>query len=371
MRRTLAEKPELSYGIPKDLKKLRVPSYCDRVLCHSLPHLQNNLQIRRTWPVTGVTTSDHKPICSLLTLTPSPLPPPRTLTPVTLAFRNLMLIGEPGNSPLVQKSKRAKVRFFASPPGILVAPFQIKRHSSGFVERILLEKDKSRRRSGSRVSTYANLRTKPAMLESAVVDDSGREVLTWDDADVPPMLLACAAEDLHKVTLIVSLYCYSKNSALADSQLRGTVQLRLSPPDAAGRIALKAACDILPSACTMPISRPADAAAAPSFAQGPFRMMHCTSAQPFALAFEMHAEVANAGAKKSNLGGRASQIPLAVAHQINQLLRGARGAAPEKKPTLIHQPVSTPSVRIHDSEGDTLQSAQVTEKPKMDRARST
>ena len=41
-------------------KKQRVPSYCDRVLVRSLPHLQSHLQLVSTRPVFGVTKfSDH------------------------------------------------------------------------------------------------------------------------------------------------------------------------------------------------------------------------------------------------------------------------------------------------------------------------
>lgn len=123
VKRTKTAVPADSYGMPENARKLRVPSYCDRVLHHSLPHLEGQLYTRRTWPIAEVTTSDHKPICSMLTLKPTPPPPVRSLEPVTLTFSQLTLLGEPHVTPMLgQTAERVKVRFFASPPGVLVPP---------------------------------------------------------------------------------------------------------------------------------------------------------------------------------------------------------------------------------------------------------
>jgi hypothetical protein len=39
VRRALADEPHEAYAQPKDVKKLRVPAYCDRVLCASMAHV--------------------------------------------------------------------------------------------------------------------------------------------------------------------------------------------------------------------------------------------------------------------------------------------------------------------------------------------
>lgn len=182
------------YIQPKEPRKMRVPAYCDRILHHSLPHLESALAIQRMHPVADVTTSDHKPICARLALTPSPPPPPRSLQPVTLTFRRLALVGEPGAAPLLPKEQTVKVRFFANPPGILVPPSAARasggRPRNKVVANSVVQRFLQRGRSGSEGSVgasrtgNANLRTGRALLCDVTTDASGREVLTWDDADV-------------------------------------------------------------------------------------------------------------------------------------------------------------------------------------------
>ena len=265
--RSLAPSPEQGYGAPKNPKKLRVPSWCDRVLWRSLPHLEGALAHKSTRPVPGVTTSDHKPLCSTFALTLSP-PLVRSLHPVTLRFSGVELIGTAaGVAKVLGNVDRVKLRFFTSPPGVLVEPG--RRGSSGLSLEGSEQGPLSLRRNSSRtVSRVRNtgVRTKVLSTSAAAADSSGRPVLRWQDADVPSLLLACAADQLDRVTIIVGLFGYSrKNTQRGKSKLHGTVRLHLSKPDANGVVTLAQA--------------------------APYTMQHCARHVPLQLDFALRADV--------------------------------------------------------------------------------
>ena len=266
--RSLAPSPEQGYGMPKNPKKLRVPSWCDRVLWRSLPHLEGALAHKSTRPVPGVTTSDHKPLCSTFALTLSP-PLVRSLHPVTLRFSGVELIGTAAK--VLGNVDRVKLRFFTSPPGVLVEPG--RRGSSGLFSDasdseqgpLSLRRDSSHSVSRATVRR-SGLRTKVLSTSAAAADSSGRPVLRWQDADVPSLLLACAADQLDRVTVIVGLFGYSrKNTRRGNSKLHGTVRLHLSKPDANGVVTLAQA--------------------------APYTMQHCARHVPLQLDFVLRADV--------------------------------------------------------------------------------
>lgn len=167
---------------------------------------------------------------------------------------------------------------------------------------------------------------------------------------MPTLLLSCSAEELPKVTIILSVYTYPKVDARSrvlhrstGSKLRGTVQLRLGPPDASGRISLSDAYDLLPAGCTAPPAPPSPreptaaeppaaqsgASLSAAFPQGPFRMVHCSSAQPFALAFALRADLANDSSPKPKthyLTRRVSSLP-----GVHALLRLGVLTRPDRK----------------------------------------
>ena len=263
--RSLAPSPEQGYGAPKNPKKLRVPSWCDRVLWRSLPHLEGALAHKSTRPVPGVTTSDHKPLCSTFALTLSP-PLVRSLHPVTLRFSGVELIGTAaGVAKVLGNVDRVKLRFFTSPSVVLVQPGRRGSSGLGGSEQGSLS---LRRDSSHGVSRVRNtgVRTKVLSTSAAAADSSGRPVLRWQDADVPSLLLACAADQLDRVTIIVGLFGYSrKNTHRGNSKLHGTVRLHLSKPDANGVVTLAQA--------------------------APYTMQHCARHVPLQLDFALRADV--------------------------------------------------------------------------------
>ena len=264
VKRGLAPRPEEGYGTPKDPKKLRVPSWCDRVLWRSLPHLEGALVHKSTRPVPGVTTSDHKPLCSTFALTLWP-PLVRSIHPVVLRFSGLALIGTAAGATMLGDVDRVKLRFFTSPP-VLVEPGSRGsipgRRSSGLARKGGEQGPPPLRAARS----HANLRTKVLPTSAAAADSSGRPVLRWQDADVPSLLLACAADQLDRVTVIVSVYGYSRKMTRAgNSKLHGTIRLHLSKPDANGVVTLAQA--------------------------APCTMQHCARHVPLQLDFALRADV--------------------------------------------------------------------------------
>ena len=300
--RSLAPSPEQGYGMPKNPKKLRVPSWCDRVLWRSLPHLEGALAHKSTRPVPGVTTSDHKPLCSTFALTLSP-PLVRSLHPVTLRFSGVELIGTAaGVAKLLGNVDRVKLRFFTSPPGVLVEPG--RRGSSGLFSDasdseqgpLSLRRDSSHSVSRATVRR-SGLRTKVLSTSAAAADSSGRPVLRWQDADVPSLLLACAADQLDRVTVIVGLFGYSrKNTQRGKSKLHGTVRLHLSKPDANGVVTLAQA--------------------------APYTMQHCARHVPLQLDFALRADVS-----AQNAAARAITQAAAEAKRLS--IKRERGLQPK------------------------------------------
>ena len=294
--RNLAPSPEQGYIAPKNPKQLRVPSWCDRVLWRSLPHLEGALAHKSTRPVPGVTTSDHKPLCSTFALTLSP-PLVRSLHPVTLRFSGVELIGTAaGAAKLLGNVDRVKLRFFTSPSVVLVQPG--RRGSSG-LEGSEQGPLSLRRDSSHGVSRVRNtgVRTKVLSTSAAAADSSGRPVLRWQDADVPSLLLACAADQLDRVTIIVGLFGYSrKNTQRGKSKLHGTVRLHLSKPDANGVVTLAQA--------------------------APYTMQHCARHVPLQLDFALRADV-------SAQNAAAQAITQAAAEAKRLSIKRERGLQPK------------------------------------------
>jgi hypothetical protein len=111
-----------------------------------------------------------------------------------------------------------------------------------------------------------------------------------------------------------------KDTRGGKSKLRGTLQLRLRPPDANGRVTLEPIASFLPAGCAAPREQPTGAAQATGAphaaqgeapnapapvrtAQGPFRLVHGTCAQPFALSFDVsvHEQVARVDSRKGTV----------------------------------------------------------------------
>ena len=294
--RNLAPSAVQGYIAPKNPKQLRVPSWCDRVLWRSLPHLEGALAHKSTRPVPGVTTSDHKPLCSTFALTLSP-PLVRSLHPVTLRFSGVELIGTAaGAAKLLGNVDRVKLRFFTSPSVVLVQPG--RRGSSG-LEGSEQGSLSLRRDSSHGVSRVRNtgVRTKVLSTSAAAADSSGRPVLRWQDADVPSLLLACAADQLDRVTIIVGLFGYSrKNTQRGKSKLHGTVRLHLSKPDANGVVTLAQA--------------------------APYTMQHCARRVPLQLDFALRADV-------SAQNAAAQAITQAAAEAKRLSIKRERGLQPK------------------------------------------
>lgn len=77
----------------------RVPSYCDRILYHSLPFHENHIKLLKYSSVPSIETSDHKPVYAIFDMIiPLPiqiyqLPPPRDALKCVLDFKYLRLHG--------------------------------------------------------------------------------------------------------------------------------------------------------------------------------------------------------------------------------------------------------------------------------------
>lgn len=72
---------------------------------------------------------------------------------------------------------------------------------------------------------------------------------------MPSLELACRAESLHRVTLIIALVAYpSVSTRKGQSELVGCVHHRLSPPDVNGAVRLTGGCRLQHSASELPIS---------------------------------------------------------------------------------------------------------------------
>ncbi|GAB0497030.1 hypothetical protein MMPV_008353 [Pyropia vietnamensis] len=80
-------------------QKERVPSYCDRVLWHSLPVHRKHAVLLEYNAVPSINTSDHKPVYAVFELTVPrpltkyPLPPPLSSIKCTIDVRRLRLTG--------------------------------------------------------------------------------------------------------------------------------------------------------------------------------------------------------------------------------------------------------------------------------------
>ena len=201
--------------------KCRVPSYCERILWRSKPHLKDSLLVKGSEQVMDVTTSDHKPLVSSFVLLPTPPHQERIPhTHTTLRLDVLRLVGEPGASlTAITRSNRAKLRFTTHPANLL----QVSTSRSS-----LNAHKQTSHNSSKRKECHANVRTRKLPLSDATVDERGCKVLAWDADSVPELILACRASELSRATLTISLYCYgSRGSRSPASRLRGSVELQL------------------------------------------------------------------------------------------------------------------------------------------------
>uniref|UniRef100_A0A7S2RZJ1 C2 domain-containing protein n=1 Tax=Rhizochromulina marina TaxID=1034831 RepID=A0A7S2RZJ1_9STRA len=57
---------------PTEYNPKRIPSYCDRLVLHSQPHLRENLQVHHYEGCHGFLTSDHKPLLARISIEPTP-----------------------------------------------------------------------------------------------------------------------------------------------------------------------------------------------------------------------------------------------------------------------------------------------------------
>lgn len=82
-----------------EYQDLRIPSYCDRILWHSLPLHRNHLKLKEYQAVPEISTSDHKPVYALFNLfVPKPtkfyaMPAPSNAVKCTVDFHSLKLVG--------------------------------------------------------------------------------------------------------------------------------------------------------------------------------------------------------------------------------------------------------------------------------------
>lgn len=90
---------KVARGRPREYQQERVPSYCDRILWHSLSLHRNHVKLRRYGSVESVDTSDHKPIFGAFELVIPlgvrvyPMPAPRDCLKCTVDFMRLKVIG--------------------------------------------------------------------------------------------------------------------------------------------------------------------------------------------------------------------------------------------------------------------------------------
>ena len=167
---------------------------------------------------------------------------------------------------------------------------------------------------------------------------------------------------LHRrhVTLFVSVYSYTKAGG---SKLCGTTQLRLHSPDANGRIALTDSLDALPAggmaaSDLAPDVGHAHDARTMGAPQGPFRMVHCTAAQRFALAFNLRVVDASAAFRSSPAkpGGRLSSLP-----GVNRLLSLYKRNVP---PPSLQSGVSDPAdIRISRASASSSEHEELSQDP--------
>ena len=272
------EPPE--YAAPRDPKKVRVPSWCDRILHRSLPHLRGEhaaaatsgdepsgrpssrpadrltkrenaaaaerrpaLEHTGTWPAVGVSTSDHKPVYARFILRPPACPKEGRVALLTLAVSGLALRGEIASpacgAPLLPRAHRVKLRFFTRPAGLLVAHADGTRRTTSW----------SAARGATGSGGNANVRTKVRTLSGA------EEMVEFDDTDVPQLHLRCRAEELDRVTLIVTVNTYvTANTRPGGAELRGTAQVQLSPPDERGHVAIGGSLRLQHCSSELPIS---------------------------------------------------------------------------------------------------------------------
>ena len=173
-------------------------------------------------------------------------------------------------------------------------------------------------------------------------------MLRWQDADVPSLLLACAADQLDRVTIIIGLFAYSrKNTRRGNSKLRGTVRLHLSKPDANGVVTLAQAAPCTMQHCArhvplqLDFALRADVSAQTAAAQ--------TIAQAAAEAKRLTIKRERALSKQLSLGGLASIFRRPAPNDSSSHLKLARSESaptemsPRPQPAISRPQLSDPS----------------------------
>lgn len=176
----------------------RVPSYCDRILWHSLPSRKDLVKCLKYQPLTQFRQSDHLPVHGEYDLrVPIVLPPLRPLrSPLgirivlelfLIRFVKLDKIGErkKSGSPLL-------IKRIAPPSAVMPAPILIEPHSPGaeFLEEDVLERqqvDEDTAVEESSSDSTSDEENDPAVCNGNIVrgDSEGEEARDCDTVSTP------------------------------------------------------------------------------------------------------------------------------------------------------------------------------------------
>lgn len=221
-------------------KAKRLPSYCDRVLWHSMAALTGCLAQTEYRSIPSVSTSDHKPVVAAFELT-EPLPLPR-LQPLRSASASSVYGPSPassftnGNNRAIPSSGPFRLHlrylhltrilaadlggtsdpyclFFTSPPGLLegVPRTPVKYYVPGVAS------------NGAAGSTWGERLRKNTGVGARAAKPMA---VQWEEKDLPLLKLRVrSAADLERVALIVAVF--DKDRGSQDDAL-GTVTLPLS-----------------------------------------------------------------------------------------------------------------------------------------------
>jgi hypothetical protein len=259
-------------------KDQRIPSFCDRVLWKSMPHLIGRVNQTSLRSLPGVSTSDHKPVVATFNVAPSPwdLAPrpdvagtprgtPRSGTPRTRGFamassKKQLKRVDRATLPLVRVTSLTiselisaditggsdpYLIFFTNPPDLLgpvkEAPISAikkagRRSATPSQARLLrsnttpLEQDASAppavEAAEVELEPAASTPTRGSRLTLSSRPFTGPT--KWDDRDLPLLRPRCLAEQLANVSLIIAVVDHDDLSA--DDYL-GVFTMPLAPND--------------------------------------------------------------------------------------------------------------------------------------------
>lgn len=183
-------------------KDQRIPSYCDRVLWRSMPARADAVLQTGLSSVADVETSDHKPVFSTFQIAPSP--PVDTAAALrqpacaaSVRVRGLRLSGIiPAD---INGRSDPYLQFFTNPPSLLggAIPTSTVKKSVVATGTLATGEYSSALRLGLRAKV------------SAADDVDG---ISWDDAEVPLLQLACPVDQLANVTLILAVFDWDRAS---------------------------------------------------------------------------------------------------------------------------------------------------------------